>query len=267
MLETAFVAAAVLVTVTSALAWSTRARHYRRLGRFQAEAAVRSGDFAVVGPANIGLPLFEQRLAVLEKPLREGDFRAIAAEVDQLSRTERSFVPTHKKGGTVAYETLCETAPRIVALYQSAALRNLISGIVGARVVPTPLHDQSSCSLLFYERSGDHIGWHYDHNFYRGRHFTVLLPIVNRNADGTGLSAARLHARIDGEDCEIPTPPNTLVVFEGAHVLHRATPIAEGERRIVLSMTFATDPASSIAQGIARRVKDTAFFGIRALWT
>ena len=44
-------------------------------------------------------------------------------------------------------------------------------------------------------------------------------------------------------------------------------PIAEGERRVVLSMTFATDPSSTIVQGVTRRIKDTAFFGLRALWT
>lgn len=266
MLETAFVAAAAL-TVMTACAWSARARHYRELGRRHAEVVAAAHGCAIACPSERPLPTFEQRLAVLDKPLSDADFRAIAAEIERLSRTERSFVPTHKKGGTVAYETLCVAAPEVVALYQSAMLRELVSRIVGAGVVPTPLHDQSSCSVLFYERPGDHIGWHYDHNFYQGRHFTVLLAIVNRDAAGMGLSAARLHARIEGQEREIATPPNTLVVFEGAHVLHKATPIADGERRVVLSMTYATDPRNSIAQGIARRIKDTAFFGIRALWT
>ena len=44
-------------------------------------------------------------------------------------------------------------------------------------------------------------------------------------------------------------------------------PIAEGERRVVWSMTYCTDARNSAAQGLARRVKDTAFFGLRALWT
>ena len=70
----------------------------------------------------------------------------------------------------------------------------------------------------------------------------------------------------DGERT-IATPPNSLVLFEGALVEHKATPIGEGERRGVLSMTFATDPSNSLLQGVARRIKDTAFFGIRALWT
>jgi len=64
----------------------------------------------------------------------------------------------------------------------------------------------------------------------------------------------------------IPTPPNTLIVFEGAKVRHRVTALAEGERRIVLSMTYCTDPRNSRLQEAARRVKDTAYFGLRALW-
>ncbi len=259
--------AAVLLAITAVYLWSSRVRLYRDLDHRHDEIARAGLGFAGAVATERQLPSFEHRLATLSKPLRDEEFREIVSEIERLAKTERSFVPTHKKGGTVAYETLCMQAPGVVALYQSAAFRHLVSSIVGVGVVPTPLHDQSSCSVLFYERPGDHIGWHYDHNFYKGRHFTVLLPIVNRDQDGEGVSAARLCARIGGEDREIPTPANTLVVFEGAKVLHKATPIGEGERRVVLSMTFATDPSNSILQGIARRVKDTAFFGIRALWT
>jgi hypothetical protein len=206
--------------------------------------------------------------------LPQPTFDALAGEIEQFISTERNYVPTHKKGGTIAYETLREHAPRVTALYQSRDLSRFISDIVGVEVGPTPLHDQSSCSILFYERPGDHIGWHYDHNFYKGRHFTVLLSIVNRGRD-TGLSAARLMVR-EGRrrglrqtlaERVIETAPNTLVVFEGAKVLHKVTPIDEGERRVVLSMTFCADNRHTVIQEAMRRVKDTAFFGIRALWS
>jgi hypothetical protein len=95
----------------------------------------------------------------------------------------------------------------------------------------------------------------------------VLIPIVNRGHDSDGLSAARLMAKVGREERTIPTPPNQMIVFEGNKILHKVTPIREGERRVVLSMTFCTDPRNSLVQGIARRIKDTAFFGIRALWT
>ena len=68
-----------------------------------------------------------------------------------------------------------------------------------------------------------------------------------------------------GEEC-IDTSPNVLVIFEGAKVLHRVTPTAEGDLRIMLSMTYCADSTTNPLKEFARRVKDTAFYGIRALW-
>jgi len=213
------------------------------------------------------VPSFDKRLVHFGDVLPPEQFATIRKEIEALVDTERNYLPAHKKGGTVAYETLMVKAPSVVGLYRSPALADLVSSILGTSVKPTPINDQSSCSILFYERPGDHIGWHYDHNFYRGRHVTVLIPIINRNASGDGLSAARLEARFGDTIEVIETPPNSFVMFEGQVVLHRVTPIKDGERRVMLSMTFCTDPRASIAQGIKRRIKDTAFFGIRALWT
>ena len=213
------------------------------------------------------LPSFTERLATLDNILPPDEFSRLVSEVEKLVETERSYLPAHKKGGTVAYETLEQKAPRLVGLYRSPDLQALVSDIVQLKVGPTPLHDQSSCSVLFYEKPGDHIGWHYDHNFYRGRHFTVLVPVINRGREANGLSQARLMAKQKGHDRVIPTPPNAMIVFEGARVRHKVTPIGEGEKRVIWSMTYCADPRNSTFQGAARRVKDTAFFGLRALWT
>lgn len=263
----ATIVATLLVTATVAYLRSGRVRLYRDLGARQQLIENRAGQIDIAGPSAGALPTFEQRLAEIETALPLDEFERLKAEIETIVRTERSYLPTHKKGGTVAYETLCATAPEVVAVYLSPRLRGLVSELVGRTVVPTPIHDQSSCSVLFYEKPGDHIGWHYDHNFYKGRHFTVLIPIVNRNADGSGLSAAKLMAKLGSGEVTVETPPNKMIVFEGARVVHKVTPIAEGERRIVLSMTYCTDPRNSVLQGAARRIKDTAFFGIRALWT
>lgn len=251
---------------------------YLRYNRVQLYKALEAGSAAtlsgiaatsVVRPLveETRLPSFDKRLVYLTDILPADQFEAIRAEIEALVDTERSYLPAHKKGGTVAYETLIAKAPRVVGLYRSPAMAQLVSSILGEPVRPTPIHDQSSCSILFYERPNDHIGWHYDHNFYRGRHVTILIPIINRNASGDGLSAARLEVRVGDQIQVIETPPNSFVMFEGQFVLHRVTPIAAGERRVILSMTFTTDPRSSLAQGIKRRIKDTAFFGLRALWT
>jgi hypothetical protein len=212
-------------------------------------------------------PDFSHKIAYVAAFLPEKQLTALRAEVERFAAAKRSYVPTHKKGGTIAYAMIIEQAPTVTRLYHSHALQHYISRIIGAKVHPTPLHDQSSLSILIYERPGDHIDWHYDHNFYLGRHFTVLLPVINAGHGEGGLSHAQLSAKLAGQDVKLATPPNTLVVFEGAKVLHKASPIEPGERRVVISMTFCTDPRATVAQAIARRVKDTAFFGVRALWT
>ncbi len=127
--------------------------------------------------ASPGLP------PALPDPLPEPTFDLLREAALRHRRTERSYFPAHKQGGTIAYEELHRTAPEIVAFYQSDYLRRLCSAVIGEPVLPTPIHDQSSCSLLFYDRPRDHIGWHYDYNFYNGRHFTVLLPLVNRHQE------------------------------------------------------------------------------------
>lgn len=268
MLETTLLAAVGLATASFAVLRARRLYFYKDLDARARTIISSSGRLEEVRAVNRSdLPGFDSRLARLRVALDNDTFQAVRDEIVALVKTERSYLPSHKKGGTVAYETLICEAPKTVALYQSAWLSGMLSEIVGEKLQPTPLADQSSCSVLFYERAGDHIGWHYDHNFYRGRHVTVLVPVVNEGVDGAGLSSAQLQARIDGRDEVIPTPPNSLIVFEGQKVLHRVTPIKNGERRIILSMTFTTDPRNSWAQGVKRRIKDTAFFGVRALWT
>jgi hypothetical protein len=208
-----------------------------------------------------------------------------------IPQMKRTFIPTHKKGATLSYEQIHRLAPHGLAFYHNADVQQWVSRITGETIFPTPEQDQSSLSILCYHEPGDHIGWHYDHNFYRGRHFTVLLSLVNEgrvcrvfeanqsstiepvrledsaNPTKTGLSRGTYQRRLPGGGTQdFDTSPNTLIVFEGAKVRHRATPIAADERRVILSMTYCTDPRISRFKEFVRRVKDTAFFGLRALW-
>ncbi len=243
-----------------------RGKLYRELqGRLAQISRSQTLDLGAIGAREAAV--FADRLAVMPDFLPADTFSALRAEAESLVAPERSFVPAHKKGGTVAYETLIASAPAIVAFYHSAELKDFISRLVGADIRPTQLYDQSSLSVLFYDKPGDHIGWHYDHNFYRGRHFTVLVAMSNEGSAANGLSHAVLMARVGGREISISTTPNTAVAFEGAQVLHKVTPIRQGERRLMLSMTYCTDPRAWWWQGVSRRFKDTAFFGVRALWT
>lgn len=212
------------------------------------------------------IPDFSDRFAVVPDFLPGDLLEAVRTEIGELD-AERSFIPGHKQGGTVAYEHLIACAPAAVGFYHNAEFQNFISRMTGCRVRPTPVRDQSSLSVLMYKRPGDHIGWHYDHNFYRGRHFTVLLIIRNEGAGPNQLSHGALVINHHGKAATIPAAANSLVVFEGARILHMVTPVRENETRIVLSMTYCTDDRAWWWQDAARRLKDTAFFGVRAIWT
>ncbi|MEQ8786062.1 MAG: 2OG-Fe(II) oxygenase [Pirellulaceae bacterium] len=181
-------------------------------------------------------------------------------------RMIRSYIPGHKKGGTLSYEQIHACAPHALAFYHSPRVQEFISRVVGEKIGPTADHDQSSLSVLCYDQEGDHINWHFDHNFYKGRHFTVLLSIVNESAEG-GVSAGKLFWKNgDGKEVAVDTSRDVLVIFEGAKVLHKASPIAKGDTRMMLSMTYATTPEIGWFKDTIRRFKDTAYYGLRVLW-
>jgi len=249
------------------LRWRKRSQYRQLEARQAALVAEHGGPLRLAEELPRPLPDFRDCLAVIPYPVSDASFERLREAALRHRRTERNYVPAHKQGGTIAYEDLHTLAPEIVAFYQSDALRRLCSAVVGTALVPTPIHDQSSCSLLVYDRPRDHIGWHYDHNFYNGRHFTVLLSLVNRHLQEDRLSSAELMVRQGEDERVVPTPPNTLILFEGAKVLHKVTRLGEGELRVILSMTFCTDPSASALKGVLRRCKDTAFYGVRALWT
>ena len=94
----------------------------------------------------------------------------------------------------------------------------------------------------------------------------MLICLINQGADGGASTGTLLWRDLQGGEHEAPLGPGDLVVFEGARIRHKATPLGAGDLRVMLSMTVATDPRIAPGRELIRRVKDTAFYGIRALW-
>lgn len=209
--------------------------------------------------------ILRQGLAVIPDFADAETFELLRNEAMCRLSGDRVHIPGHKRGSTIAYAEIRNSYPEIARFYQCGTMVRRISEIASASVVPTPMRDQSSCSVLIYDRPGDRIGWHFDHNFYRGRHFTALLSLVNEHVSKR-VSSAELRVKKSGGDVAIPTPPNTLVLFEGALVRHCVTPLRSWEKRVILSMTFCTDPTTTPFRDLQRRFKDIAYLGVRALW-
>ncbi len=133
-----------------------RARHYKRLethlGKVKDTSCSPATDFS-----RHPVPSFANRITAVSDFLGAEQFANLYREVEALSGAERSYVPSHKKGATIAYEALIEHAPAVTAFYHSEAMTAYISRITGIAVRPTPLNDQNSLSILIYERPGDHI--------------------------------------------------------------------------------------------------------------
>jgi hypothetical protein len=210
---------------------------------------------------------FDRKISYFHDYLPEPELGRLRDAAERQAHAKRVNIPIHKRGEAISYHELEDSAPELIAFYHSPELRQWCSDVIGERVQPTPSHDMSSCSLLIYDRPNDHFAWHHDINFYKGRHFTALLSLVNTDASGAGVSSAKLRIREKEGDSVIPTNANTMVLFEGAYVYHSVTRLGEGERRIILSMTFCTNPAASALQTFIRRGKDIAYFGLRALWS
>lgn len=265
--------AALIAVVCGALVWLIRHRRHRRrvLAALASSRAERVCAVPIIIQATEQSDLVHEfateRIVRIDQFLAPECLRRLRAEAEaNVPRMTPSFIPTHKKGRTLSYEKIHHAAPGCLSFYHSTEVREWVSRIVGLPVFPTPDGDQSSLSVLCYNEAGDHINWHYDHNFYRGRHFTVLLSLANESRGG-GISQSQLMRQCaDGHEQVFDTSANSLVIFEGARVRHRATPTAEGDLRLMLSMTYCADPTTSALKELARRIKDTAFFGLRALW-
>jgi len=196
---------------------------------------------------------------------------AVGALLDDARRLEpglnRSYIPRHKKGGSVSHFAIADGAPVLLALYRSDRFRRFLARLVCADLHVCPDEDLHACALYFYTEAGDHMGYHYDTSYYKGARYTVLLGLEQES--GSRL-LCRLHTRQPGRapvDLAVATDPGTLVIFNGDKVYHGVSPSREGERRVVFTMEYVTSREMGRAQRLFSNLKDAfAYFGLRALW-
>ncbi|VVE55687.1 2OG-Fe(II) oxygenase [Pandoraea communis] len=204
----------------------------------------------------------------LEKFLPKAVTEQLIAVVRSVTpNVNRNYLPGHKQGGSVSRHTLDELAPFVAELYRSPALMRFLERLAGEKLLPSPQDDPHAYALYYYTRPGDHIGWHYDTSYYKGRRYTLLLGVVDQSSCKLEY---RLHTRNPGVaqvEGAVAYPPGALVFFDGDKLHHRITPLGENEERISLTFEYVTDPRMGTWQRFISNMKDAiAYFGFRQVF-
>ncbi len=208
-------------------------------------------------------------LLVIEDFLPEELLNSTLDEINRVRhRVNRNYVPHQKKGGAVSRHAIDREAEMIADLYRSRPLRAFLEEISGARLLDCLPSDPHTYALYFYTEPGDHISWHYDTSFYRGRRFTLLFGMTQNESC---LFECETHRRDDSKATEsraYSLKPGSLVFFDGDGLWHRVTKMAEGDsERIVITMEFVTDQSMHPWRRLVSNVKDAvAYFGLREVF-
>jgi hypothetical protein len=191
----------------------------------------------------------------------------IAAVASVKTSVNRNYLPGHKQGGSVSRHTLEAQAPSISALYRSPALIDWLGRLAGERLQISPAEDPHGCALYFYTQPGDHIGWHYDTSYYRGKRFTLLIGLIDESSCRLDYE---LHTREIGAAVvpgSVRIPPGGMVFFDGDLLRHRITPASAGEERVSLTFEYVTDPGMHPWWRLISNMKDAvAYFGVRQVF-
>ena len=191
----------------------------------------------------------------------------VAAVEATRAAVNRNYLPGHKKGGSVSRHTIDRLAPSIAGLYRSPALVAWLEALCGEQLQFSPPDDAHAYALYYYTEPGDHIGWHYDTSYYKGRRYTVLIGVVDRSSCKLDY---RLYTRVPGREPveqSIALRPGALVLFDGDRLHHRITPLGENEERIALTFEYVTDPQMGALPRLISNWKDAvAYFGIRQVF-
>jgi hypothetical protein len=161
----------------------------------------------------------------------------------------------NKKGITVSTHNVVKNAPNLIEYYQND-LCKLVSNKINMELFPTDLGLPTTCVLLIYENEGDWINWHYDYNYYDGRFFTVLIPIMNNS------TCTEFQFMNDKNEVKsINLTNNNSVCFEGNYLYHRASKLCKNEKRIILSCQYVTNNNMSTLNKWRLKLKDFAYTG------
>ncbi|MFN6500700.1 MAG: 2OG-Fe(II) oxygenase [Nostoc sp. DedQUE01] len=168
----------------------------------------------------------------------------------------RNYIPNHKKGGSISRYSLDSLAPIFGEFYQLNDFFEFLKKITGEKLLPCPHYDPHTYALYYYTEPGDHIQYHYDTSYYRGKRYTVLLGLVNRSSSKLEYQLYRDIPERETQMRSLSLTPGTLVLFNGDNLYHRVTPLGQNEQRIVLTLEYVTDTRMGMLKPFVSNMKD-----------
>ena len=176
----------------------------------------------------------------------------------------RSFIPKHKKGGSISRSTIYEKTNIFKEIYESNDLREILCKITDEKLELCPEEDQHGCALYYYNEEGDFIGYHFDTSYYVGKRYTLLIGIIDKSSCYLEYELFHKHKHSEIKRNRTKIEPGSLVLFNGDKLRHRITPAKKNDLRIVLTLEYVSDATMNPFLKFVSNMKDSiAYFGFR----
>lgn len=185
---------------------------------------------------------------VIENALPENVFEGLVDASQTLYRRSIRENSHWRKGQAIGGHELADSIaqPWLAYFTTPEFIQRLRNETDIATLDLVPAVDTNRISLLYYDapKDGDAFGdgtdWHMDGSIYLGARWAGILTLIEDTQDDT----SKLELQPFGKLAQLPTTnlTNSLVLFQGDHVMHRVRALAPGERRVVISLLLSDWP-------------------------
>lgn len=190
-------------------------------------------------------------MAVIRPPrLSEQSTDVVIAYCQDKSNGKRTVISDKKAGRTIGLAEITKDLPELIKHSQDVAafISEKFDMVVHPLLGVSPL----AILLLIYEDENDQVSWHYDVNVYKGKHFTVVEPLIGFDTC-TQFEYIDEHGRVVVQ----PLKEGEAVMLQGDVLFHRASRQCQGHFRVAVAMEFATilekDPWKSAVDLVKQR--------------